>query len=71
MRDGIRFYHIAPSPLGYAHNVPAPSRQAKIENWKKVFQLWYRHFIEKEFTNLITQCFSTVKLEVDGVILEI
>jgi hypothetical protein len=38
---------------------------------KKVFQLWYRHFIEKGYTNLITQRFSVIKLEVDGVILEI
>ncbi len=38
---------------------------------KKIFQLRYRHFIEKGFTDLITQCFFVVKLEVDGVIREI
>jgi hypothetical protein len=71
MWDGTPFYHIAGSPVGYAHNMPAPSCEAKIETRKKVFQLWYRHFIERGFTDLITQHFSVVKLEVDGLILEI
>ena len=71
MRDGTPFYHIAESPVGFAHNMPAPSREAEIETRKKVFQLRYRHFIERGFTDLITQRFSVVKLEVDGVILEI
>ncbi len=71
MRDGISFYHIAPSPVGHAHNMPSPSRQAEIETRKKVFQLQYRHFIETGFTDLITQRFLVVKLEDDSVILEI
>jgi hypothetical protein len=71
MRDGSPFYHIAPSPVGHPHNLPSPSREAEIESRKKVFQLHYRHFIVKGFTDLITQHFSTVKLEQDGVILEI
>jgi hypothetical protein len=25
MRDGTPFYHIAPLPVGYAHNMPPPS----------------------------------------------
>ena len=71
MRDGIPFYHLAAPPMGHAHNMPAPSRQAEIKTRKKVFQLRYRHFIERGFTDLITQRFSVVKLEVDGVIREI
>ena len=71
MRDGTPFYHLAKSPVGFAHNMPAPSREAEIETRKKVFQLRFRHFIERGFTDLITQRFSVVKLEVDGVILEI
>ncbi len=71
MRDGTPFYHIAPLPVGYAHNMPSPSWQAEIKTRKKVFQLHYRHFIERGFTNLITQRFLVVKLEVDGVIQEI
>jgi hypothetical protein len=51
--------------------MPSPSRQAEIETRKKVFQLRYRHFIKKGFTDLITQRFSVVKLEVEGKILEI
>jgi hypothetical protein len=65
MRDGMPFYHIAPCPVGHAHNMPSPSREAKIECRKKFFQLRYRHFIEKGFTDLITQRFSIVKAMVD------
>jgi hypothetical protein len=71
MQDGIPFYHIAPSPVGHAYNMPFPSHQAEIETRKKVFQLWYWHFIERGFTDLITQCFLAVKLEHDGIILDI
>ncbi len=45
--------------------MPSPSREAKIECQKKVFQLQYRHFIKRGFTNLITQRFSIVKAVVD------
>jgi len=71
MRDGTPFYHLADPPVGFAHNMPAPSREAEIETRKKIFQLRFRHFIERGFTDLITQRFSVVKLEVDGVILDI
>jgi hypothetical protein len=71
MWDGIPFYHIAPSPVGHAHNMPSPSRQAEIKTRKKVFQFQYRHFIERGLTNLITQRFLFVKLKDDGVILKI
>ncbi len=71
MRDGTPFYHIAPLPVGYAHNMPSPSQQVEIETRKKVFQLRYWHFIEKGFTNLIMQRVSVIKLKVDGVIQEI
>ena len=54
MRDGIPFYHLAAPPMGHAHSMSAPSRQAEIETRKKVFQLRYRHFIERGFTDLIT-----------------
>ncbi len=57
--------------MGYAHNMAAPSREAEIKTRKKVFQLWYRHFMERGFTDMITQRFSVVKLEVEGIILEI
>ena len=60
-----------PPPVRHARNMSSPSSQAKIETRKKVFQLWYWHFIEREFTNFITQWFSIVKLEVYGVIQEI
>jgi hypothetical protein len=63
MWDGSSFYHIAPCPVGHAHNMPSPSRQAEIETRKKVFQLWYQHFIEKGYTNLITQRFSSSNLK--------
>jgi hypothetical protein len=49
MRDGTPFYHLADSPVRYAHNMPAPSREAEIETQKKIFQLRFRHFIEKGF----------------------
>ena len=65
MRDGVSFYHIAPSPVGQAHNTPSPSREAEIECRKKVFQLRNRHFIERGFTDLITQRLSIVKPVVD------
>jgi hypothetical protein len=71
MRDGIPFYHIAPSPKGHAHNMPSPSREAEIECRRKVFQLRYRHFIEKGFTDLITQRFPIVELMVEGEVLDI
>jgi hypothetical protein len=71
MWDGTLFYHVADSPVGYAHNMAAPSCEAEIKTRKKVFQLWYRHFMERGFTDLITQCFSVVKLEVEGIIFEI
>ncbi len=71
MQDSTPFYHVADSPVGYAHNMAAPSRKAEIKTRKKVFQLRYRHFIKRGFTDLITQCFSVVKLEVEGEILEI
>jgi len=71
MRDGTPFYHLAAPPVGHAHNMPAPSQQAEIETQKKVFKLRYQHFIERGFTDLITQRFSVVKLGVDGVIREI
>jgi hypothetical protein len=45
--------------------MPSPSREAEIECRKKVFQLRYRHFIERGFTDLITQRFSIVKAVVD------
>jgi hypothetical protein len=64
-------FHLSDPPVGYAHNMPAPSREAEIETRKKNFQLQFRHFIERGFTDLITQRFSVVKLEEDGVILEI
>ena len=31
MRDGTPFYHLADPPVGFAHNMPAPSREAEIE----------------------------------------
>jgi hypothetical protein len=31
MRDGTPFYYIAPCPVGHAHNMPSPSREAKIK----------------------------------------
>ncbi len=65
MRDGVPFYHIAPSPVGQAHNTPSPSREAEIECRKKVFQLRNRHFVERGFTDLITQHLSIVKPVVD------
>jgi hypothetical protein len=65
MRDGTPFYHIAPCPVGRAHNMPSPSRDAEIWCRKKVFQLRYRHFIERGFTDLITPRFSIVKAVVD------
>jgi hypothetical protein len=71
MRDGTPFYHLGDPPVGFAHNMPAPSREAEIETRKKIFQLRFRHFIERGFTDLITHRFSVVKLEVDGVIQEI
>ena len=71
MRDGVPFYHIAPSPKGHAHNMPSPSQEAEIECRKKVFQLRFRHFIERGFTDLITQRFSVVKLMIDGEVLDI
>jgi hypothetical protein len=71
MRDDTLFYHIAPCPVGHAHNIPSPSQQAEIETRKKVFQLCYRHFIKRGFTDFITQHFLVVKLEVDRIILEI
>jgi hypothetical protein len=71
MRDGTPFYHIAPSLVGHAHNMPSPSREAKIECQNKVFQLHYRHFIERGFTDLITQRFPVAKLMVDGEVCDI
>ncbi len=72
MQYGTPFYHLAASPVGCACNImPSLSRKAEIETRKKVFQLWYRHFIERGFTDLITQHFSVIKLEVDEDILEI
>ncbi len=71
MRDGTPFYHFVDPPVGFAHNMPAPSQDAEIETRKKIFQLRFWHFIERGFTDLITQRFSVVKLEVDGVILDI
>jgi hypothetical protein len=71
MRDGTPLYHLADPPVGYAHNMPAPSWDAEIETQKMIFQLRFRHFIERGFTDLITQRFLVVKLEEDGVILEI
>ena len=65
MRDGTPFYHVAPCPVGHAHNMPSPSRDAEIWYRKKVFQLRYRHFIQRGFTNLITPRFSIVKAVVD------
>lgn len=65
MRDGSPFYHIAPCPVGHAHNMPSPSREAEIWCRKKVFQLRYRHFIERGFTDLITPRFSIAKAVVD------
>ncbi len=65
MRDGTPFYHIAPCPVGRAHNMPSPSREAKIKCRKKGFQLRYQHFIERGFTDLITQRFSIVNAIVD------
>jgi hypothetical protein len=71
MRDGAPFYHIALSSMGHAHNMPSPFREAKIECRKKVFQLCYRHFIERGFTVLITQQFPVAKLIVDGEVRDI
>jgi hypothetical protein len=51
--------------------MPSPSREAKIECRKKVFQLCYRHFIERGLIDLITQQFSVVKLMVDGEVRDI
>jgi hypothetical protein len=65
MRDGTLFYQIASCLVGHAHNMPSPSREAEIECQKQVFQLWYRHFIKRGFTDLITQRFSIVKVVVD------
>jgi hypothetical protein len=45
--------------------MPSPLREAKIWCRKKVFQLRFRHFIKKGFTDLITQQFSIVKAVVD------
>jgi hypothetical protein len=45
--------------------MPLSSRDAEIWCRKKVFQLRYRHFIEKGFTDLITPHFSIVKAVVD------
>ncbi len=65
MRDSTPFYHIAPCLVGRAHNMPSPLREAKTWCRKKVFQLRFRYFIEKGFTDLITQHFSIVKAVVD------
>ncbi len=65
MRDRSPFYHVAPCPVGHAHNMPSPLRDAEIWCRKKVFQLGYRHFIEKGFTDLITPRFSIAKPFVD------
>jgi hypothetical protein len=65
MRDGTPFYYIAACLVGRAHNMPSPSREAELECRKKVFQLRYQHFIERGFTDLITQRFSIVKAVVD------
>ena len=71
MRDGVPFYHLAPPPWGHAHNTPSPSREAEIECRKKVLQLRLRGFIEKGYTDLITQRFSVVKVMVDAEVLDI
>ncbi len=71
IRDGTPFYHIALSPVGHAHNMPSPSRESKNVWQKKVFQLCYRNFIERGFTDLITQQFHVVNLLVDGEVCDI
>jgi len=52
MRDGIKFFHLVPAPKAFPHNHPAISRAAEIEGRKKVFQLRFRGYIEKEFVTL-------------------
>jgi hypothetical protein len=71
MRDGVPFYHLAPPPRGHAHNTPSPSQEVEIECRKKGLQLRLRGFIEKGYTDLITQRFSVVKVMVDAEVLDI
>jgi hypothetical protein len=71
MQDGIPLYHLCPAPWGHAHNTPSPSRGAEIKCQKKVLHLRLRGFIEKGYTDLITQRFPVVKVMVEGEVLDI
>jgi hypothetical protein len=71
MQDGIPFYHLCPAPQGHAHNTPSPSRGAEIKCQQKVLQLRLRGFIEKGYTDLITQRFPVVKVMVEEEVLDI
>jgi hypothetical protein len=71
MRDGIPFYHLCPAPRGHAHDTPSPSKKTEIKCRKNVLQLRLRCFIEKGYTDLITQRFPVVKVMVEGEVLDI
>eukprot|EP00956_Cyclotella_meneghiniana_P001321 scaffold1440_cov23-Cyclotella_meneghiniana.AAC.2 len=72
-RDGVEFWHLAKPPTGmHFQNIPASSREAEIQLRTKVFQLYFRRYLEPGPPDLITPRFSVEKVaSEDGKVLDI
>ena len=61
-RDGVEFWHLADPPKGtHFQNIPASTREAELQLRVKVFQLYYRWYLEEGPPDLIIPRFAVEK----------
>lgn len=60
-RDGEKFWHVSDPPKGMTKNAPSPSREAELKIREKIFQLWYRGYLENGFADLVVGRFAVMK----------
>ncbi|KAL3794045.1 hypothetical protein HJC23_008933 [Cyclotella cryptica] len=62
-RDGVKFWHLTKVLTGmHFQNIPASSREAKLQLRSKVFQIYFRWYKEKGSPDLITPRFPVKKV---------
>ena len=72
-RDGVEFWHLTDPPTGlHFQNIPPSSREAELELRAKVFQLFFRWYLEPGTPDLVTPRFAVEKVADDqGNVLDI
>lgn len=61
-RDGAKFWHLKEPPKGlHFRNIPATTREGELQMRHKIFQLWFRGYIEAGPVDLVTPRFPVEK----------